>query len=455
MAFKLDANERVNVMEYGAKGNGTTDDTAAIKAALAVLQSGVASVLVFPKGTYKISGPLEINKASNIYVEGNGSVIKGGRHDLFRVQDSSYIEINRLTFDPAAVPGTARFLRGIKLSYVSLCQCQITNGALAYFYSAYDGDPIDYNDKTFWNQFLKLDRCKATGEYRVDNLVMCQKTNNIVITQCLFEKATGDGVKFNGGDSENLNLSYNEFRYLNGDGIDMFGSGRFLHIHDNYFHHVRGFPANLKLSGDVNNQGATSYKAWFVRNRVEQNALGLGLANGKNILIQSNTFRNNGVDPVDGTMYSHLINVEESAEDIRMIDNDFFDNHTKQAIVTLGQTGTGVTLHTLIRDNRFRNNSAPYLLYIGKSDSTANRLIDIVNNLFDGFVDRAIAVQITKGNVTIRNNQFVNGLDAIRLMTIGSGVRVFVRENIAQVTGSPLVNDTSVNPTEQFNSWNP
>lgn len=455
MVVKLEANERVNVMEYGAKGDGTTDDTASIKAALAILLSGKASVLVFPKGTYRISGPLEINKASYIYIEGNGSIIRGGRHDLFRIQDSSNIHVERLTYEPAASQGAARFLRGIRLSYVSLSHCHIKNGALAYFYGTYDGSPIDYSDKSFWNQFLKMDGCSASGDYRVDNLVMCQKTNNLVITQCLFEKATGDGIKFNGGDSENLYLSYNEFRHINGDGIDMFGSGRFLHIHDNYFHHIRGYPANLKLSGDENNQGGTTFKAWFVKNRVEQNALGLGLANGKNILIQSNTFRKNGIDPVDGTQYSHLIHVEESAEDIRFIDNDFFENQTKQAVITLEQTGSRVSLHTLIRDNRFRGNTAPYLIYIGKSDSTANRLIDIADNLFDGFRDRAIAVQINTGSVTIRNNRFINGVTAIRLMTLGTGVRVFVRENIASVTGSPFVNSTSVLVTDQFNSWNP
>lgn len=454
MAIHLEAGERVNVLEYGAKGDGVTDDTAAIKAALQVAISGRASVLLFPKGIYRITAPLEFRNGHQIIIAGNGSTIKGGRHDLFRIQDSNHFHVSHLSFEPASTQGAARFLRGIRLTHVTLADCHVKNGALAYFYGTYDGDPIDYQDKTFWNQWIRLERCTVSGGYLVDNLVMVQKANNVVITQCCFEKAKGDGVKFSGGDSENLYLSRNEFRHLDGDGIDMFGSGRFLHIQDNYFHRIRGYPANLKLSGDQINQGGNAFKAWFVQNRVENNALGLGLTNGKNILVQSNLFRNNGIDPVDGTAYSHLINVEESAEDIRFIDNDFLENRTRQSILTLEQTGKDADLHTLIRDNRFRGNTSTCLVYIGKSESTANRMIDITQNLFDGFRDRALAVQISKGSVTIRHNRFINGINAIRLMTLAAGVRVYITENIAQVSGQPFLNNTNVLPVEQFNSWN-
>src|SRR5262249_17284297 len=46
-----------NVKEYGAKGDGTTDDTEAIQAAI---QAG--QVILFPPGTYMITGDLVINK---------------------------------------------------------------------------------------------------------------------------------------------------------------------------------------------------------------------------------------------------------------------------------------------------------------------------------------------------------------------------------------------------------
>lgn len=449
----LDA-ERINVKQYGALGNGVTDDTAAIQKAVNDCISNKGSVLVFPFATYKITAPIIITKATKIYIEGNGSVIKGNRHDLFRIEDTTHFHVHRLFYELPASGGTVRFLRGIRMSYVSLIDCHVKNGALAFFLSAYDGTPIDYNDKSFWNQFIRLARCTASAAYLADNIVMCQKANNVVIEQCLLEKGTGDGIKFNGGDCENLYIAYNEIRYMDGDGVDMFGSGRYLHIHDNYFNNISGYPANLKLSGDENNQGGTTFKAWFVNNRVENNALALGLANGKNILVQGNIFKANGIDPKDGTKYSHLIHVSESAEDIRFIDNDFFENNAKQSVITFEQVGTGMDLYSLVQGNRFRKNTSPYQVYLGKSDSTANRRFDINNNLFDGIPDKAIVVQITKGSVAIRNNRFINGKDAIRIMTLTAPSKVFALGNISEVTGSNISNSTKVKVFEADNSWN-
>ncbi len=73
----------VNVKDYGAKGDGSTDDTTAIKAALTALPEG--NVLFFPVGTYMISSPLPLKRNQTIqgahsprwaYDSGSPSVIK-------------------------------------------------------------------------------------------------------------------------------------------------------------------------------------------------------------------------------------------------------------------------------------------------------------------------------------------------------------------------------------------
>lgn len=48
-----------NVKNYGAKGDGSTDDTAAIRAAITAAKSTTQHVF-FPAGTYMISGPLQV-----------------------------------------------------------------------------------------------------------------------------------------------------------------------------------------------------------------------------------------------------------------------------------------------------------------------------------------------------------------------------------------------------------
>jgi len=64
-----------NVQSYGAVGDGSHDDTSAIKSAISALQSG--DQLYFPCGTYKVSSALTIS-VPKVTVEGNScATIKG------------------------------------------------------------------------------------------------------------------------------------------------------------------------------------------------------------------------------------------------------------------------------------------------------------------------------------------------------------------------------------------
>lgn len=62
-----------NVKDYGATGNGSTDDTTAIRAAITAARAGSQKVF-FPPGTYKISGALDVGGGSpgGLTVFGNG-----------------------------------------------------------------------------------------------------------------------------------------------------------------------------------------------------------------------------------------------------------------------------------------------------------------------------------------------------------------------------------------------
>lgn len=75
----------ISVKDFGATGNGTTDDTAAIQAAIAAVPK--AGALYFPRGKYKISDELIIAKPMLIYGEGPGQILEG--YDT--TDDGSYI----------------------------------------------------------------------------------------------------------------------------------------------------------------------------------------------------------------------------------------------------------------------------------------------------------------------------------------------------------------------------
>jgi len=65
--------ETVSVKDFGAVGDGVTDDTAAIQAAI---DSGNPEIF-FPQGTYNVSSTLNYDKTSSIFFgEGKGSIVK-------------------------------------------------------------------------------------------------------------------------------------------------------------------------------------------------------------------------------------------------------------------------------------------------------------------------------------------------------------------------------------------
>jgi hypothetical protein len=68
-------NKVFNVRTYGAQGNGTTDDTVAIQAALTAAQVA-GGIVHFPQGQYKVSSSLTITgNAGGIVVEGAGRTV--------------------------------------------------------------------------------------------------------------------------------------------------------------------------------------------------------------------------------------------------------------------------------------------------------------------------------------------------------------------------------------------
>ncbi len=64
----------ISVGDYGAKGDGTTDDTAAVNAAIAALPSSGGTVF-FPEGTYLLDGQVSVPDNCTLLGCGRGSII--------------------------------------------------------------------------------------------------------------------------------------------------------------------------------------------------------------------------------------------------------------------------------------------------------------------------------------------------------------------------------------------
>ena len=96
-----------NVKNYGATGNGTTDDTAAIQNAVNALAAYGQGLLYFPAGTYSISSMIYLHGLNNFEIRGIGATLKASSSletvdiggDLLRLDDCSNFTINGLTLD--------------------------------------------------------------------------------------------------------------------------------------------------------------------------------------------------------------------------------------------------------------------------------------------------------------------------------------------------------------------
>jgi hypothetical protein len=157
----------VNVLDYGATGNGTTDDTAAIQAAL-----NVGGAIYFPSGTYlvknaaNIAGVSALLLSSNslIFGEGTSSVIKLGAHSTIKhcifdsIGTKSNITIRDLKFDGNKAQQTGaldEFSHGIRIVDrsvgVTVENCTVVNCQGDGIYIGYELQPDAPTSKVFIN----------------------------------------------------------------------------------------------------------------------------------------------------------------------------------------------------------------------------------------------------------------------------------------------------------------
>jgi len=96
---------RLNVRDFGAKGDGVSDDTTAIQAAINA--AGRDTTLVFPRGVYIVSNFSVKNRTGlNFLGEGRESVFKqkSGAERFATFERSSEIVITNLGFDANGIP---------------------------------------------------------------------------------------------------------------------------------------------------------------------------------------------------------------------------------------------------------------------------------------------------------------------------------------------------------------
>lgn len=137
--------EIISVKDFGAVGDASTDDTAAIQAALNALNVNGGGTLYFPLGTYMITSTLQVYSNTCITGDGPGSVIKSnnmsitagawpfGNQTLLVMDGVSNVIVENICLDISGITNFLTATRAIlanNTSYLWVQNCKIlTSGA--------------------------------------------------------------------------------------------------------------------------------------------------------------------------------------------------------------------------------------------------------------------------------------------------------------------------------------
>lgn len=237
------ATDKLNVLDYGAVGDGQADDTAAINAALSAAAATNGNTVFVPPGTYKISAALQMSTGIRLVgASRTASVINQTSttaHALYAL-NQRYITVRDLTLQgPGSGTGSGIFFDATNLGPASLdiqdltilsfggdgmflntpitstfsnIRCQASSGAYAFhtingtslvFSACYANGPFRtgyYLDGLHYSALLG---CAADGTQQAYYLNNCQ---NVTLTGCGCESNTvgtapylGYGFVVNGG----------------------------------------------------------------------------------------------------------------------------------------------------------------------------------------------------------------------------------------------------------------
>ncbi|MFD2163521.1 glycoside hydrolase family 55 protein [Paradesertivirga mongoliensis] len=214
-----------NVKNYGASGNGVSDDTKAIHRALAEAKNTPGSTVYFPEGTYLISGMLSISDNSRWRgVQKDRSIIKCGPNFFTRNAvvsgRATNFQISNLTFDANNnIKGEGPEFREEAINLDVSSKVKLDN--LKILCKGYSALRLDHANN--------VEITNTTVIARKSFLGSC---SNLIIDKCDFYLTNDAEMALHSWDGVNISVTNSTCRDLdnrdvnNGQG---WGKGRFFH----------------------------------------------------------------------------------------------------------------------------------------------------------------------------------------------------------------------------------
>lgn len=197
-----------NVKAYGATGNGSTDDTAAIKAALAAVPSG--GTIFVPAGTYKVSAPLIIPP---------GVTFQGSTRTLWFPSEGG-------TTNGVLAPAS-RIMPSASFTGVNAIGSTTINGVVALIEKATGGYSAASGNQTIAN--ITVDGANLPGGNAYDAYIVYGSVMGVTMSNCGGTNVGGHGLEtafaaVNGegyGFLNEIDMSHCVFYNCGGDGMHL------------------------------------------------------------------------------------------------------------------------------------------------------------------------------------------------------------------------------------------
>lgn len=194
--------DKINAKAYGAVGNGTTDDTLALQAALDAINTAGGGILFVPKGTYVITDSLVVY--SNTIVIGES--IAG---TIFLSQCETAVNLLRTNTGSSHCAFEKFSINGNKASYESSSGLFLAGSyhtvreVYVYDIKTYDGIIAGSSSSQ-----ITIDNCWVIGTNRI-GIAVNDNTSYIKITNNYIEATGAGGINIIGGSVSNVLVDHN------------------------------------------------------------------------------------------------------------------------------------------------------------------------------------------------------------------------------------------------------
>jgi hypothetical protein len=380
----------INVKDYGAKGDGVTNDTSAIQSAVAVAKATGGGTLFFPTGNYRVVFPAGIPTYTNLFNIPSNVTVLFDESALMTASAATGVSLFSAVFgaDLTALPvNNIKFINMRMIQDIPIAGQE--SSAAIQFATAPDAAANSITNAVIRDGNFTSFACPIYIVQRVSAGTLTRQVRGVKILNCVgnlnpsFITADGADIDIDGctaiGDATLALTTYDAVSIHSGSGI---------RIVNNHFSYYGQFGVNL-------------------RNSVEN------LCGSYNIVISGNTFSNCvlkaiGIYLVAGETVYGVKNVTVSAN---TISHDSATNTCTGINVTSGGAGAGTPFETIsITGNNFNGCQSSIeiacntTVWFNTGTVTGNTIKMSATNT--GYAIRAQALQLSSvsGNTAYADN---------------------------------------------------